>query len=302
MKVWLLIKKTDDISYENNRLKETAEKLNISLEYVFPDDFEIIVTKEGWKSILYNDKPVELPDFLIPRRGSSSTYFTLAIIRHLEKLGVNVINTVNSIEISKDKLASMQVLASNNIPIPQTMLAKFPVKVDMLSTYFKYPIIVKTLSGTQGKGVFLCETKSRLGDLMDLLENSIDPKTNLVFQEFISSSRGRDIRVIVIGGRPIGAILRKAKGKKYKANYSAGGKVEKFDLNPEIEWLAAESAKLMDLDIAGVDILFDGDHYKICEVNSSPGFKGFEEATGIDVPTEIFNYLKVRFEGISLDV
>ncbi|MFC2159977.1 RimK family alpha-L-glutamate ligase, partial [Actinomycetota bacterium] len=197
------------------------------------------------------------------------------------------------------KLATLQLLATNNIPIPKTMLAKFPINISAVEKEFEYPLIIKTITGSQGKGVFLLEDNNKLNDLATLMEISKDSKTNLILQEFISFSKGRDIRVIVIGGRTIGAMLRTAKGKNFKANYSAGGLVEPYELNPAIEWLSIESSRLIGLDIAGVDILFDKDNnYRICEINSYPGFEGFEKATGINVPEEIFNYINLRLENV----
>jgi RimK family alpha-L-glutamate ligase len=225
------------------------------------------------------------------------TYYSLAVIRHFERLGVFILNSSQSMENSKDKLATLQLLATNNIPIPKTILAKFPINIQVIEKEFEYPMIIKTITGSQGKGVFLLEDGDKLNDLATLMEISKDPKINLILQEFISFSRGKDIRVIVVGGRAIGAMLRTAIGKNFKANYSAGGSVQSFDLNPAIEWLAIESTRLIGLDIAGVDILFDEkNNYRICEINSYPGFEGFEKATKINVPEEIFNYIKIRLE------
>ncbi|MFC2159748.1 RimK family alpha-L-glutamate ligase [Actinomycetota bacterium] len=298
MEVWILEKFKDFDSYTSNRFKEVAEEMNIDLKFVAPEEFDLIVTKEGEKSILYNGSIVNLPDCLIPRIGTV-TYYSLAIIRHFERLGVFILNSSQSMETAKDKLATLQLLATNNIPIPKTMLAKFPINDSIIDKEFTYPLILKTITGSQGKGVFLLEDSDKLSDIATLVEISNDPRINLILQEFISTSKGKDIRVIVIGGRVIGAMLRTAKGKNFKANYSAGGLVERYDLNPAIEWLAIESSRLIGLDIAGVDILFDkDDNYKICEINSYPGFKGFEEATGINVPEEIFNYINLRLENV----
>ncbi len=255
---------------------------------------DLITTKEGKKSIHYNGSCVDLPDVLIPRMGAATPYFALAVIRHMQNLGVLVLNSSASIEVAKDKMATLQKLTTHNVPIPKTMLAKFPLNLSIVENEFTYPIILKTVSGSLGKGVFLCESRSKLEDVMDLIEISSDSRINIILQEFVSTSKGRDIRVIIIGGKPIGAMLRTAKKGKFKANFSAGGKVTPFELNPTVEWLAVESTKLLGLDIAGVDILFDGDNYKICEVNSSPMFEGFEQATGIDVPKAIFEYAKLR--------
>lgn len=296
MKIWILEKRKDFDSYTSKRFKETAKKMNVELKLVAPEELDLIVTKEGYKSIVYNGNLIDLPDCLIPRMGTV-TYYALAIIRHFERLGVFILNSSQSMETSKDKLATLQLLASNNIPIPKTMLAKFPLDISVIEKEFDYPLIIKTITGSKGRGVFLLEDRNKLNDLANLMEISKDPKINLILQEFISSSRGRDIRVIVLGGRVIGAMLRSSVNNNFKANYSAGGVVAPFSLNPVLEWLAIESSRLINLDIAGVDILFDGDNYRICEVNSYPGFEGFEKATGIDVPEEVYKYIQVRLEG-----
>lgn len=296
MDIWILEKKKDFDSYTSKRFLDVAEKMNIGIRLVAPEELDLIVTKEGRKSILYNGTPVELPDCMIPRIGTV-TYYSLAIIRHFERLGIFILNSSQSMEISKDKLATLQLLSSNNIPIPKTMLAKFPLNIQVIEKEFDYPIIIKTITGSQGRGVFLTENRNKLKDLANLMEISKDPKINLILQEFISSSSGRDIRVIVIGGRAVGAMLRTANNNDFKANFSAGGSVRPYPLNPVTELLSIECSRLIGLDIAGVDILFDDDNYKVCEVNSYPGFEGFERATGIDIPEEIFKYIQIRLEG-----
>ncbi|MFH1642817.1 MAG: RimK family alpha-L-glutamate ligase [Nanoarchaeota archaeon] len=294
MKVWLLTKKGHGRSVHNLRFKETAKKMGIECYVVNPEDLDIIVTKKGKSSIYYQGEYIKLPDCLIPRMGSGTSYFAHVIIRHLEHLGVFVLNSNESIATSKDKLSTLQLLKLNNLPIPKTQLAKFPINMKVVEKEFSFPIIVKTVSGSYGKGVFLCETKIKFKDTMDLIEISKDPNTNIIIQEFVKSSKGRDIRVMVVGGRPCGAMLRQAKRGKFKANYSAGGRVSNFILNKDVEWLAVESARVLGLDMAGVDILFDGDKYAICEVNSAPGFEGFEKATQIDYPKVVFDYIRVR--------
>ncbi len=296
MKIWLLEKRKDFDSYTGDRFKEVAKKMDIELKLVAPEELDLIVTKEGHKSILYNGNLIDLPDCLIPRIGTV-TYYALAIIRHFERLGVFILNSSQSMETAKDKLATLQYLALNNIPIPKTMLAKFPLNISVVEKEFDYPLIIKTITGSQGRGVFLLEDNNKLNDLANLMEISKNPGINLILQEFISSSRGRDIRVIVISGRVIGAMLRTAVNNNFKANYSAGGSVASFDLNPVIEWLAIESSRLIGLDIAGVDILFDDDNYKVCEVNSYPGFEGFKKAIGINVSEKVYRYIQVCLEG-----
>lgn len=297
IKGWILYRpfkeRVKQDSYENKRFLEVARANDIDIKILYPDQLDLIVTKDGKKSIFLNGETVELPDFVLPRMGSHTSYFSLAVLRHLEKLGVHIVNPPQSIEVVKDKLYTQQILATNNLPVPKTMLVRFPANEDLVEKYIGFPTVVKTIHGSQGSGVFLSNDKSNFRDLMQLI-NSTNTNMNIIIQEFIKDSYGRDLRVLVIGGRPIGCMERSAADGTFKANFSQGGRVEKYELNPEIEWLATESSRILGLDVAGIDLLFAGDHYKICEANSAPGFQGFESATDINVAQEIFNYIKIR--------
>ncbi|MBN2102226.1 MAG: RimK family alpha-L-glutamate ligase [Candidatus Aenigmarchaeota archaeon] len=297
MKLWILTKKKNCRFYPQRRFIEEAEKMGIELKTVVPEDFEIVEPMQEPNSILYKHRPVELPDCLLPRMGSGTTYFALMLIRYLQRKGVFVLNDDTGISNAKDKLQTIQKLSEANIPIPKTILAKFPISTRFVQKEFKFPVILKTISGSQGKGVVLCETKNSLEDITKLISKTANGENNIIIQEFISESRGKDIRVYVLGGRAIGAMLRTSRGDKFKANFSSGGKVENYPLNPELEWLAVESSRIVGLELAGVDILFDKNGYKVCEVNSNPGFKGLEKATGLNIPQEIFNFLQVRLKG-----
>ncbi|WP_319507640.1 RimK family alpha-L-glutamate ligase [uncultured Methanolobus sp.] len=231
MKGWILYK-TPQIelspeAYEIHRLIETASKKGIEIEVVSPDQFDLVVTREDRKSILLNGEVVSLPDFLLPRMGAGTTYFGMAVIRHLERLGVYTFNSAQCIDTVKDKLYSQQILAENNIPVPKTMLGKYPIDDELVDKYLKFPLVLKTLSGSMGKGVFLCDNKSQFNDLMELIHVT-NPKLNIILQEFIESSRGKDLRVFVVGGRPIACIERSSNDNNFKANFSRGGQVTQF--------------------------------------------------------------------------
>lgn len=141
----------------------------------------------------------------------------------------------------------------------------------------------------QGTSAFTCGKE----DCMKEVSAMIDQTKPLIIQQYIQTSRGRDIRIIVVGGKAIGAMMRVAK-KGWKSNFHLGGFVKQVNMSSELEWLATEAARSMGLDIAGVDILIDRNTYKICEVNSTPGFQGFELATGINVAKKIVEFSKLR--------
>ena len=294
MKGWIISKEKNMGTYENRRFQEVAQEEGIDLELYDPSDFDIITTRGGRRSLIHQGQEVSLPEFVLPRMGSGTTYFGLAVIRQLEHLKISVINSAESIEKAKDKLHTIQILAAHDLPTPKTMLARFPVDTDVIVREFECPLIVKTLSGSEGKGVFLCENQDHFEDLIEILNEARDVNVNFIIQEFVSSSKGRDIRVFVVGGMPVVAMIRKGREGKFKANIAAGGSGEPYELNPEVEWLSVEASRLLNLDIAGVDILFDGEHFKVCEVNSAPGFEGLEKATGVNVSQQIYQYIRVR--------
>lgn len=291
--LWILTKQTNKLTYGSKRLFEEAWRMNIQVMFVETTKLDMIVTQDGLEHILYKGVKVKLPDCVYPRLGASIDYYGMALIRQLEKNGVLILNPTLSIEISRDKLYSLQHLASHNLPIPKTMFTKLEPLTDATITgierEFNYPIVLKKSHGSQGKGVILAENRNILKDIMDMLDTS----QPLIFQEYISNSKGRDIRVFIVGGKAIGAMMRVA-NKGFKSNFHQGGYVKRVKLSPVVEWLAIEAARLIGLDIAGVDILIDKDTYRICEVNASPGFEGFELATGINVPKKMLEFVSLR--------
>lgn len=299
MKGWILYKnKAEELKpelYEMHRFIDVALEKGIELRIVKPDQFDIIVTRDDRKSILLEGEVVSLPDFLLPRMGAGTTYFALAVIRHLERLGVRVFNSSQSIDTVKDKLYSQQILAERGISSPRTMFAKNPVNICLVEKYLGFPLIVKALSGSMGKGIFLSDNHTNFRDLMELIHVS-NPNANIILQEFIKSSIGRDLRVLVIGGRAVACMERIAPTDSFKSNYSRGGEVRKFKMTPEIEKLATETARIFGLEIAGIDLLFDGDHFKVCEANSSPGFEGIEKCCNIDVAGMIYDFIRGEVE------
>ena len=291
MNGWILYKNPVEESWETQKLVEEFEKQDINVRVVNPQDVDIFVDRDDRKSILVSGKARGLPDFVIPRTGSGTTYFIKAIIRHLERLGVELINGSDSIDNVKDKLYTQQVLGESNLPVPKTLLVRHPIKLEWVEKNIGFPVIIKTLSGSFGAGVFLAENKKQFEQLVKMAE--ITKKSyNIIVQEFVKDSWGKDLRVFVLNGKVIGCMMRQATDEDFRANISRGGEGIPYQITEEIEWLGGESARLLDLDIAGVDLLFDNGGYKICEVNSSPGFEGMDKFTHTNIAEEIVNYVK----------
>lgn len=293
MKLWMLGNRLTTETHERDRFIEEAERCNIDFAVVFADEIDLIVSRDDRKSIRYRNDVVSLPDAVLARTGSGTGYFNLSVLRQFERLNVATLPNSAAIEASKDKMYASQILAQAGLPIPKTMLTRFPCKAELVEKQVGFPCVLKVITGSHGAGVYLCENQKQFEDLSELI-SSLDKKTSMIIQEYVSHSEGRDLRVIVVGGRVLGAMQRKSTDGSFKANISRGGLGEAYDIDDEMEMLAIQVAKTLDLDIAGVDLLFHPDGYRICEANSSPGFKGFEAALGINVPQKIFDYAKLR--------
>ena len=293
---WIIYREDPELikqeTYEVDRLLDTAARYDIDLKVVRPEQVDILLSLENRKSVLLDGAEVALPDFVLPRMGAGTDAHALAVIAHLELLGVWSLNSSVAVEAAADKLHHIAVLAEADLPIPDTMLLQQPFRYDIIESHFGYPCIVKVRAGSQGVGVHLIENSDSLKSLLDGIDMP-EQSYNLIVQKFIKSSSGRDLRVIVIGGRAVGAMERIAK-EGFKANVSQGGSARPFEVTSEVEWLCLEIAKACDMDIVGVDLLFDDDGFKICEINSSPGFQGMEEYVGVDVPDQIFKYIQIK--------
>jgi len=291
MNGWILYKNKVEESYETQKLVEEFEKQGLKIRVVNPQDVDIFVDRDDRKSIRVGGKSRPLPDFVIPRTGSGTTYFIKAIIRHLERLGVILINGSDSIDNVKDKLYTQQVLGQSSLPVPKTLLVKHPIDIDFVESNIGYPAIIKTLSGSFGAGVFLVETKKQLTQLLKMAEIT-KPSYNIIVQEFIKESFGKDLRVLVINGKVVGCMMRQSTDDDFRANITRGGEAIPYQIDDDIEWISGECARLLNLDIAGVDLLFNDGKYVICEVNSSPGFEGMDRYTKTNIAENIVTFVK----------
>lgn len=296
MDVWILfnedIESASAEAFEIRRFLSEGRDMGINVQVFHPEQFDLLVTEDDKNSILIDGKKMALPDFLLPRTYVVDTgYFSLAIIRQFERLGVNVFNGAASCEMVSDKLHTHQALVEANIPTPTTMLAKFPVNIELIEDQIGFPIVVKTLLGVNGTGVFLMETHKNFVDLMALIRET-NPNIQLIFQKFISQSKGRDIRAFVVDGKVIAAMERRAGGDDFKANISQGGHGLEIELDDAAKKLAVHTADVLGLQVAGIDFLYDENGYTVCEANSFPGFKGLESFCDINVPREIFTAMQ----------
>lgn len=281
-------------AHEVVRFAEAAKALDVELLVLKPSEFDLVVdSAHGWSAI-YQGRELKKPDLIIPRCGSETAYFTLAVLRHFERQGVAIANSPAAIESVADKLHTLQVLAGAKLPVPKTILGKFPIDVDLVERELGFPVVVKKLRGTRGAGVVLAENRNQFDDLANLLDGTTSG-SDFLFQQYIKASHGRDVRVLVIDGRAVAAMERQATDGGFKSNISLGGSAKPFKLTKAMADLAINVARELNLEIAGIDILFDKDGYRICEANSAPGFQGLERACAINVPELVFLAMGKKF-------
>lgn len=296
MEVWILFNEEIEAptaeAFEVRRFLEEGRNMGIDVRVFHPEQFDLLVTEESRESVLIDGNFLPLPDFILPRTYVIDTgYFALAVIRQLERLGVRIFNSSASIEMVADKLHTHQVLVESNLPTPTTMLAKFPVNIDLIENFIGFPVVVKTLLGVNGSGVFLLESRDAFVDLMGLIGET-NPNIQLIFQKFIAMSKGRDLRLFVVDGEVVAAMERRAREGDFKANYSQGGSVVEFVPDDKARELAIKTAEILDLQVAGIDLLFDDNGYTICEANTFPGFKGLESCCNVNIPGQIFGAMQ----------
>ena len=254
------------------------------------------VMEKGKPKVHYMGETLEGIDAIIPRIGASVTLFGTAIVRQFEMQKIITTASAQAIEVSRDKLKSIQLFSMLNIGIPKTAFAKFPKKdeiPDLIKHVGGVPLVIKLLEGTQGLGVVLAETRSAAKSVIDAFSSL---EANILIQEFIEEAGGSDIRAIVVNGEVIAAMKRKGVEGDFRSNLHQGGRAEPIELSKKERSAAIKAAKAMGLGVAGVDMLQSKRGPLIMEVNSSPGLKGIEKATGVDVAEKIIEYLELRYE------
>jgi ribosomal protein S6--L-glutamate ligase len=240
--------------------------------------------------IHYRGRKLEDFDAVVPRIGASVTFYGSAVVRQFEMMGVYCVNESVAINRARDKLRSLQLLARRGIGLPVTAFAHSPDDTgDMIKLVGGAPMVVKLIEGTQGKGVVLAETDKAASSVIDAFR---DLNAYFLVQEFIEEAKGSDIRCFVVGGKVIAAMKRKAPPGEFRSNLHRGGTASTVKLTREERATAARAARVLGLNVAGVDIVRTNAGPAVLEVNSSPGLEGIEKTTGIDIAAQIVEFVE----------
>jgi ribosomal protein S6--L-glutamate ligase len=268
--------------YSTSRLVLAARARGHEVSVADPLDFHIVVTK-GRPMLYLGDLPAPEVDLVIPRIGASITNYGLAVVRQFDMMGVPVMNTAIAIARSRDKLRAMQLLTKKHIDVCARTPHAVPVALGLIGT----PAIVKLQQGTQGIGTMIAETPQAVASLLETLWAM---GQDIILQEYIAESRGRDLRAIVVGQRVVASMRRQAQPGEFRSNLHRGGLGVRVKLDARYVAAAVAAVKVMGLDVAGVDMLESKSGPKILEINSSPGLEGIERTSGVDVAGAIVRH------------
>ena len=274
--------------HPNQRLCEAAVERGHRVTLVHPYRVwpSIIAAKHG----LVIPPDFETPDVLMPRQGATIGNSCLALIQQCRLMGIPVVNELEAIRLAKHQFFALMTLAANKIPVPDTFfinaLEGFEAAVDQLGGP---PVVIKQVSGRQGKGVLLVKT---IHEFHQIHTRHLDQRSGLLVQRFIPPDGRRDIRILVLGKEIVGAMELTPKSGDFRSNYHITGESHPTELSSELKAVALKASKTIGLEIAGVDVILDRrQRINVIEVNYSPGFKGLEAATGLDVAGRMVDYV-----------
>ena len=282
---WLIVNSFIEIKKFNeiySYLLSAAQKYGLDIELKKTCDVFFLVGEK-----------IDLPDFVL----FWDKDVNLAAL--LENMGVRVFNSAKAIEICDSKSLTAICLSKAKIKMPKTYLAPKTFEafgynntefLKKAGEALGFPMVIKESYGSFGQQVYLANNFSEAEKIVSEMGAK-----EFIMQEFIAESKGRDIRVNVVGGKVVAAMLRYSENGDFRSNISNGGKMKAVDITNEQAQLAIDACRAIGLDFAGVDVLFGKNGESIiCEVNSNPHFKSTFDCTGVDLSEEIIKYIKGR--------
>jgi ribosomal protein S6--L-glutamate ligase len=275
--------------YSTHRLIEAGRERGHEIEVV--DTLRCYMNIASHRpTIHYRGHQLDPFDAVIPRIGASITFYGTAVLRQFEMMGTFPLNESVAVTRSRDKLRSLQLLARKGVGMPVTGFCRAADDIgDVIEMVGGAPLVVKLLEGTQGIGVVLCETRKAAESV---LEAFMGLNVSIMVQEYIKEAGGADIRCFVVGEKVVASIKRQAKPGEFRSNLHRGGTASLIKITPEERSTAVRAAKIMGLNVAGVDLLRSNHGPLVMEVNSSPGLEGIETATGKDVAGMIISFME----------
>ena len=272
---------------------EALQKYFDTVDVIQLRDVEVNLGKEG--GIFYQEKALQNYDCVYLKGSFRYAYLLHSIASLLEGVVSYMPVPANCFTTVHNKLRTHLTLQQHHIPMPRTYVSStIESAKELLLKKVHYPIVMKFPEGTQGKGVMFADSIASASSLLDALGALNQP---FIIQEYVETG-GTDVRALVVGDKVVAAMRRKAKTEEKRANLHAGGEGESVQLSREATNLALDTAKALEAEICGVDILEGPLGPVVIEANISPGLQGLSEVSTIDIADEIAKFLHRKTQGI----
>jgi glutathione synthase/RimK-type ligase-like ATP-grasp enzyme len=295
--------------YEFNRIKDACDKAGIKCYQYDPGNFPII---DG-----------DATDISVINMSGSMNESHYRFLRTLEIKGAKLLNSAASSKTAEEKMLSNLEMTHRGLPVPKTI----DLNLSHINFNMEYvvknilnnvgmPCVIKSPNGNNGNAVVKVENENNLVDLLGLLGwtsvryGDFFSTSNLMAQEFISSTQGKVIRLVFLNGEVLGCELKTNPNfwkpqspfvynsenniivNQGKYIPESGYKREKIEASAEMTNLSKRVSNLFKLNFFGLDLLFGPSGYIICEINTSPQLEGFEKSTNISVAEKILQFLQ----------
>lgn len=265
MRIWALISNVDDIVGQYGFRIFDDMSLHPWYEVLLVDYADLTISTEDGFSVWSRGKKLELPDAFWPMLTNTDAF---CLEHMLIEAGCKSILNLEEVAVARSKLRTYQRLAANGIRVPRTVAFFTHPDRELITSSFKYPFVVKPDNGYGGAGVALIEDEAALDEYL----SHLDPGVVYIAQEYISSSRGRDLRVIYFQDEFLYAVQRQASDpEEFRSNAHVGGSITPFEPDEHTKDLCARIAGLFDLPLLGIDLLFGDGEFVVTEVNAYPG-------------------------------
>jgi ribosomal protein S6--L-glutamate ligase len=279
--------------YSTKRIIEAGIEKGHEMQIIDHSKCDLIIEKKK-PGLIYQGKEIEGVDAVIPRIGSSITFYGTAVVRQFEMMKIFTAVESQALVRSRDKLRSLQILSRAGLGLPKTVFSNYSKNVKAIIDHVGgAPVVIKLLEGTQGLGVVLADNQNSAESILEAFNGL---QARVIVQEFIEEAKGADIRAFIVDGVVVGAMKRQGKEGEFRSNLHRGGSANIIELSDEEENAALKAAKALGLGVAGVDLLQSERGPLILEVNSSPGLEGIEAATGKDIAGQIIKYVERNAE------
>ncbi len=244
--------------------------------------------------VYYQDELIDDYDAIIPRIGDAATSYGSAVVRQFQLMGLFSTLDYEALLRARNKISSMQLLAAHGIGVPKTVISNNSYTIEESLDYLgRMPLVIKLAQGTHGIGVLLAENKKNAGAIIETFHKL---KQRVILQEFVAEAKGADIRVLIVDDKITGSMKRQARTGEFRSNLHRGGNSTVVRLTEAEAYAAKQAAKIMGLDVCGVDMLRSKKGPLILEVNASPGLEGIETTTKIDIAGKIIQFCERNAE------